>query len=128
MAAAKKILLVEDEQLIREMYTEKFSDAGYQVLEAEDGLSGFELAKKEQPDVILLDIILPQMDGFTVLEKLKKEPKTKKIPVFFLTNLKQDEDVEKGKKLGAIDYLVKSSLTPAQVLNILDNFFKKTKK
>jgi len=86
---------------------------------------GYELAEKNNPDIILLDIILPQMDGFTTMEKIKENPKTKKIPVFFLTNLKQEEDVQRGEQLGAIDYLVKASMTPNQILEKIKNFLNK---
>ena len=67
------------------------------------------------------------MDGFMVMEKIKKDKAINKIPVFFLTNLKQDEDVERGNKLGALNYLVKSSITPTQILEEIINFFKKKK-
>ena len=74
------------------------------------------MAKKENPDVILLDIILPQMDGFSVLKKLKSDSATKNFPVILLTNLGQDGDVKKGLELGAIDYLIKANYTPSQVV------------
>ncbi len=111
----KKILLVEDDTLISSMYKIKFKADGFEVVIASDGASALELAKKEKPDIVMLDIILPQLDGFTVLEELKKDQTTKHIPVIMLTNLGTTEDKAKGEKLGAIDYLVKASLTPAQV-------------
>jgi two-component system, OmpR family, alkaline phosphatase synthesis response regulator PhoP len=123
----KKILLVEDDMMLVDMYTLKFTEAGYEVIQATNGADGFEAAKTNKPDIILLDIILPQMDGFMVMEALKDDKKLKKIPVLFLTNLKQEEDVEKGNKLGAIDYLVKSTLTPTQILERIDKFFKNKK-
>jgi DNA-binding response OmpR family regulator len=119
-----KILLIEDDQMLLDMYTLKFSEAGYEVFKAGTGKLGYEIAKKNKPDVILLDIILPQMDGFMVMENLKKDAVTKKIPVFFLTNLKQENDVEKGKELGAIDYLVKAMLTPTQILEKVEKYLK----
>ncbi len=123
----KTILLVEDNQMLLDMYTLKFSESGYTVLQANNGKDGYEIAKEKKPDVILLDIILPQMDGFTVKENLNKSPETKKIPVFFLTNLKQDEDVKRGKELGVVDYLVKAELVPSQVLEKVENFLKNNK-
>ena len=122
---AKKILLVEDDKMLTEMYSLKFAESGYNVMQANSGLSGYELAIKTKPDIIMLDIILPEMDGFSVLKKLKSNKITKNIPVFFLTNLKQEEDVIKGKKEGAVDYLVKADLTPAQVLEKINKFLKK---
>lgn len=111
-----KILLVEDDQAILEMYKMKFTEEGYDITTAEDGMAALEAAKKEIPRMVLLDIILPKLDGFSVLEELKKDPKTKNIPVLLLSNLGQDSDKEKGKKLGAVDYCVKSDLTPMQLV------------
>ncbi len=113
---SKKILLVEDEKTLSEMYKTKFERENFQVLTADNGTPVLELAKKEKPDAILLDIILPKMDGFTVLKQLKSDPKTKSIPVLMLTNLGQEEDIKKGKSLGAKDYIVKANFTPSQVV------------
>lgn len=113
----KKVLLVEDDKMILDMYTLKFTQEGYEVTQAENGKDGLELAKKINPDIVLLDIILPQMDGFTVLKSLKADPKLKDIPVVLLTNLGQDGDVKKGIELGAVDYLIKANFTPSQVVD-----------
>ncbi len=115
MAKPKKILIIEDDLTILSMYESKFAGEGFKVFGAEDGNKGLEIAKKENPDIIMLDIILPQIDGFTVLAELKKDKKTQDIPVVMLTNLGTTEDQKKGKKMGAEDYLVKASLTPAQI-------------
>ena len=112
-----KVLLVEDDKMIIDMYTLKFSQEGYDIVQAENGKDGLELAKKNIPDIILLDIILPQMDGFTVLKELKADDSTKNIPVVLLTNLGQDGDVKKGLELGAKDYLIKANFTPSQVVD-----------
>ncbi|MCK4553410.1 response regulator [Candidatus Parcubacteria bacterium] len=111
----KKVLLVEDDKTISLMYKIKIETGGFEVLTADNGADGLKLAKKQKPDIIMLDVILPQLDGFSVLEELKKDASTKNIPVVMLTNLGTEEDKEKGEKLGAADYLVKASLTPAQV-------------
>lgn len=111
----KKILLVEDDQAISIMYKGKLESDGFAVLTAMNGADGLEMARKEKPDLIMLDIIVPQLDGFSVLAELKNDPKTKKIPIVMLTNLSTDEDRAKGEKMGAIDYLVKANLTPTQV-------------
>ena len=113
---AKKILIVEDETSIIQLYKLKFMEAKYEVFEASTGVAGLEIAKKEKPDIILLDIIIPQYDGFAVLEMLKQDPATKNIPVILLTNLAQEEDKNRGVKLGAKDYLVKANFTPSEVL------------
>lgn len=115
MTNTKTILIIEDDQTILSMYDSKFQGEGFEVLKAEDGNEGLKIAKKNQPDIIMLDIILPQIDGFTVLAELKKDKATKNIPVVMLTNLGTTEDQKKGKKMGAEDYLVKASLTPAEI-------------
>ncbi len=110
-----KILIVEDDAMISAMYKSKFEADGFKILVAVDGANGLELAKKEKPNIIMMDIIMPRMDGFSVLSKLKKTGQTKNIPVIMLTNLGTDEDKDKAKKLGVVDYLVKANLTPAQI-------------
>lgn len=125
MTAKNKVLLVEDEEMLRTMYATKFEMAGFEILKAEDGAKGLELAKKEPPDIILLDIIMPKLDGFAVLKELRKEIKTKKIPVILLTNLAQDDDIKKGKELGANDYFVKANHTPAEVVEKVKNLLAK---
>jgi len=112
----KTILIIEDEKNILEMYSFKFIEAGYKVLKALDGEIGLNLALTNKPDLILLDIILPKIDGFTVLNKIRAVKKTKNIPVIMLTNLGQDEDKSKGVKGGVIGYLVKANCTPADVV------------
>ena len=116
--AAKKpsILLIEDDEMISMMYQTKFSMEGHTIQTAADGAEGLEKARASKPDVILLDIILPKLDGFSVLKELKNDPETKKIPVILLTNLGQDDDVKKGKDLGADDYFIKSNHTPAEIV------------
>jgi len=111
----KKILVVEDDPMISSMYKTKFEVDGFEVFTADNGATGLELAKKEKPDIVMLDIILPQLDGFSVLEQIKQDKATKSIPVIMLTNLSTDEDKKKGEKMGALDYLVKASLTPGQI-------------
>ncbi len=111
-----KILLVEDEEMLANMYEVKFSNEGFELLKASDGAEGLELAKTEKPDFVLLDIIMPKMDGFSVLAAMKENPELKDIPVLLLTNLGQDEDIEKGKNMGAVGYLVKANVTPADVV------------
>ncbi len=111
----KKILVVEDDGMISSMYRTKFEADGFTVLTADNGAQGLETAKKAKPDIIMLDVILPQLDGFSVLEEIKKDQTIKNTPVIMLTNLGTDEDKKKGERMGALDYLVKASLTPGQV-------------
>lgn len=111
----KTILVVEDDAMISTMYQTKLAADGFEVLVADNGADGLKIAAEKKPDLILLDVIMPQMDGFAVLTELMGNVKTKKIPVVLLTNLATDEDQQKGKELGATDYIVKSSMTPDQV-------------
>ena len=125
MANGKKtILLVDDDTMISSMYGTKFEQANFEVLMADNGADGLELALANKPDLILLDIIMPQLDGFAVLERLKMSAKTKNIPVILLTNLGTEEDIKKGEELGAKDYLVKANLTPSEVLDKVKKEFK----
>ena len=112
----KKILLVEDDEMLHNMYTQKFKSQGYDVVSAFNGSEGVKLAGEKKPDLILLDIIMPKMDGFVALKKIRKNPDTAKIPVIILTNLGQEDDIKKGKELGADDYFIKANHTPAEVV------------
>lgn len=112
---AKKILLVEDDAFILKMYQLKMNLEGFEVETAENGKEALELAKS-QPDIILLDMMMPELDGFGVLEELQKDPELKAIPVIVLTNLSQDDHVRKAMDLGAIGYIVKTEYTPRQVV------------
>ena len=111
-----KILLIEDEEMLANMYEIKFKNEGFELEKALDGAEGLEKAKANKPDFILLDIIMPKMDGFSVLKSLKEDETTKDVPVMLLTNLGQDEDIKKGNELGAVGYLVKANITPSEVV------------
>ncbi|MEK7570016.1 MAG: response regulator [Patescibacteria group bacterium] len=117
--ADKKITvaLIEDDPLIAEMYTTKFTKEGYDLQHAADGAAGIALVKKMSPDIILLDIIMPKMDGFQVLEQLRADAAFKQTPIVMLTNLGQEEDVQKGRALGATDYFIKTNFTPAAIVD-----------
>ena len=112
-----KILIVEDDPFLAEMYSTKINQEGFEVESAGDGKEAVEKARSTNPDVILLDIVLPKMDGFEVLQKIKKDPTLQHIKVIVLTNLGQKEEVEKGIELGADDYIVKAHFTPTEVVN-----------
>lgn len=111
------ILLVEDDKFLVDIFATRLKSAGYNVIVANDGESGLQIATERRPHLILLDIIMPQMDGYEVLAKLQEQDMTKGIPVILLTNLGHEEDVEKGLKSGAAGYLIKAQYTPTEVLN-----------
>lgn len=112
-----KILLIEDDAFLLSMYTAKFELENFDVTVAEDGEKGIKLAFNNLPDIILLDIILPKMDGFEVLKEIKADENLKNIPVLLLTNLSQKDDIERGLGLNAEDYLIKAHFTPAEVVD-----------
>lgn len=112
----KKILIVEDDKFLRELIGEKLFKEGYETVFAVDGEEGLTKAKSDKPNLILLDLILPKIDGFEVLNKLKEDPATEIIPVIILSNLGQREDIEKGLTLGAKDYMIKAHFTPAEIV------------
>jgi len=112
-----KILLVEDDPFLSEMYTTKLTADGFEVELASDGKEALKKISATKPDLVLLDIVLPKMDGFEVLETMKKDPAMSQIIVIALTNLGQKEEVEKGLALGADDYIIKAHYTPSEVVN-----------
>ncbi len=111
-----KILIIEDDRYISKMYQLKLSLEGYDVQVAEDGKQGVEKVKEFMPDIILLDILMPELDGFEVLKIVKSDDITKDIPILIMSNLGQEDHVQKGMKLGAIGYIVKSQYTPSKVV------------
>ncbi len=110
------ILLVEDDEFLAELYATKLTLEGYKVILATDGMKGLKLAKEKSPSLILLDILLPKLDGYQVLAELKKDSKAKDIPVVLLTNLSQRNEVKRGLDLGAVDYLIKAHFMPSEVV------------
>lgn len=119
----KKILIIEDEEFLSEMYKIKFEQEGYEAIVADNGPDGIEAAKKEKPDLILLDLLLPKMDGYEVLKKLKLDKDTKNIKVYILSNLGQNGEINKGFADGADGYLIKANLTPSQLVRNVEKIF-----
>jgi DNA-binding response OmpR family regulator len=111
-----RILLVEDDPFLLSMYSTKFELENFEVVAAADGEKGLVMAVGTAPDIILLDIMMPKMNGFEVLEKLKADKRTSGIPVLLLTNLNQKNEVERGLALGAEDYLIKAHFMPSEVV------------
>ncbi|MFA6485849.1 MAG: response regulator [Candidatus Magasanikbacteria bacterium] len=111
------VLIVEDDVFLSQIYQKKFEIEGFKLVTADNGEKAFTEAKKKKPDIILLDILLPKMDGFAVLEKIKNDREIQNIPVILLTNLGQKEDVDKGLEVGAADYLIKAHVKPSEVVD-----------
>ena len=115
----RKVLLVEDDVLLAGLLGEKLAES-FTVSRAGTGEEALALAQKEHPSLILLDILLPGMDGFEVLKKLKENAETKNIPVIVLTNLSAKADMDKAKELGAVEFVVKISLSPDEVVTLIE--------
>lgn len=114
-----KILIVEDDPLMLRLYQKAFGFEGFDVFVAANGQEGLEETRNSKPTLILLDIMMPKMNGLEVLEKLKADPETKKIPVVILTNLSGAEDAETALSKGAVKYIVKSEYTPKEVVTMV---------
>lgn len=121
---AKKILIIEDEKILGEMYKDKFSEAGFEVVLARSAEEGLEVIPKEKPDLILLDILLPRANGIGFLIKFKKNPEISSIPVVAFSNYDDPETKKSALKLGAKDYLIKTSYTPQEIINEIKSYFK----
>lgn len=123
-----KILLIEDNEFMVRMFENIFTLENFQTIVATSGKEGIAKAQTEQPDLILLDIIMPEMNGLQVLEKLKMDPQTKNIPVAMLTALGEEDIIDKSFKLGAVGYLTKPSLNPDQIITEVKNILSQHKK
>ena len=111
-----KILIVEDDKFLRDLIQQKLTKEGFATVTAIDGEEGVKAAQTESPHLILLDLILPGIDGFEVLKQLKEDQKTKSIPIIVLSNLGQKEDMERTLKNGAEDFMVKAHFTPSEIV------------
>ena len=118
------VLVVEDDKFLRELISQKLIKEGFEVESAIDGEEGIKKAKELKPNIVLLDLILPGIDGFEVLSRIKGDPALASVPVIILSNLGQKEDVEKGLKLGAVDYLIKAHFTPGEIIEKIKNVLK----
>jgi len=112
----KILLLVEDDFFLRSLMTKKLTLEGYEVIEAENGRVALDKLEKDNIDLILLDLIMPEVDGFEVLEVISKNPELVKIPVIVLSNLGQKEKIDKAKSLGAKDFIIKAHFTPGEIV------------
>src|SRR5581483_2106710 len=117
-----KILLVEDDPFLTTMYKTRFSSEGHEVLTAQDGEVALEMLKKTPPDLAMLDVMLPKLGGFAILEEMQKSDTLKKIPVFVLTNLADEESINKAKALGIKEFLIKAQHTPTQIFDVIKKY------
>lgn len=116
---SKVLLLIEDDPLMLRLYRKIFKLEGYEIELAAGGQEGLDKAKSDKPTLVLLDIMMPKMDGFEVLGKLKEDPETKDIPVVVLTNLAGTQDAKKAMEMGALKYIIKSEQDPKEVATLV---------
>ena len=112
----KKVLVVEDEQLIADLLGKKLRKEGYYVLAAGDGEAALKQMREERPDLVLLDIVLPRLNGFEVLSEMRKDEALKKVSVIIISNSGQPAEIEKAKESGVQDWLIKTEFDPKEVL------------
>jgi DNA-binding response OmpR family regulator len=120
----KRILIIEDDAFLLNILKSKLEREGYKAITAEDGQKAAELLKEERPSLILLDIMLPQKSGFEFMEEVAKDPASSKIPIFIISNLGQETDIERGKALGAKEYYVKAKLSIDDLVNEIKKYTK----
>ena len=112
----KKILLIEDEEILINLLEKKLTQEGYKVFLARDGEEGLETMKREMPNLVLLDILMPKMGGLEVMEEMQKDEELKKIPVIIISNSGQPVEIDRIQKLGAKDWLIKTEFDPQEVI------------
>jgi len=120
----KKILIIEDEKILSEMYKDKFTKVGFKVISAFDSEEGLKLTKKEKPDLIILDILLPRENGVVFLSWLKADPEISSIPVIVFSNYDDPETRRRASKLGIKDYLIKADYTPKAIVKKVKSYLK----
>jgi len=124
MKPSFRILIVEDEEVISELLQKKLENQGYQVSLARNGEEGLAEMRENRPDLILMDLVMPKMDGFTVMEEMQKDEALKKIPLIVISNSGQPVDLNRAKKLGARDWLVKAEFDPQELVEKIKNQLK----
>lgn len=124
MPDKKTILLVEDEPLLANLLKQRLEKEGFTILLAKDGEEALKILKSSQPDLILLDIILPKISGFELMEALKDDPELSQAPIVIISNLGQESDVEKSRTLGAIGYFIKAKISIEDLVEKIKGFLK----
>lgn len=125
MSAKKKILIADDEDDILKIYCREFEMCGFEVISTTKGLEVIDLAKIHNPDAILLDLVMPDMDGYKIIKEMKTDLATKHMPIIILSNIGHTEGIEKGILNGADDYIVKGNFTPDEAVEKVKSFLTK---
>ncbi len=127
-SSGRTILLIEDNKFLLKLYQDKLQREGFNVLASLTAEEGLNKIYSKNPDLIILDIVLPGKNGFEVLEELKQDPRTQNIPVIILSNLEQESDIKRGLKLGACDYLIKTDFSVNKLAKKIRKNLEKSKK
>ena len=114
--ASKKILLVEDDPFLIDIYVSRLKDSAFSVEVAENGEDGLRKVKEQNPDLLVLDLVLPKLDGWEVLEEIRRDAKFDNLKVIILSNLSRKEEIERGMQLGASKFLIKAHYTPTEII------------
>ncbi|MEK7165486.1 MAG: response regulator [Patescibacteria group bacterium] len=121
-----KILFIEDDPLIVKIYTTRLTADGYTVLSAENGEEGLLIAEKEIPDLVVLDVMMPKIDGFGVLAKLRTHELMKTKPILIYSNLAQEDEIKRATEMGATEFIVKANLSPTEMVNKIKQYLQKS--
>jgi CheY-like chemotaxis protein len=122
----KSILLVEDDLFVIDIYKTKFKEVGFDIDIAENGEEALSKLKEKKPALLILDIVLPNIDGWDLLRKIRNEPNLQDLKVVVLSNLSSKGEVEKGSELGVIKYFIKANFTPSEIVNEIQKILKET--
>ena len=122
----KNILLIEDNPFLIDIYTTKLKEVGFKVKVAKDGQAALDFLSQQKPDLLILDIVLPNIDGWEILREIKNQDQFKDLPIIVLSNLGQKQEVTKGLKLGATKYLIKADYTPTEIVEEIKKTIEKT--
>ncbi len=120
-----KILIVEDDPLIVKIYATRLQADGFEVQSGQDGLEGIAKIREFMPDVVLLDVMMPKLDGFGFITEVKKDPTLQAIPIVMYSNIGNEEEIQRAKSLGVAEFLVKANLTPNQVIEKIKQYLPK---
>lgn len=122
-----KVLIIEDDPLILKIYSTRLTSDGYQVVTAEDGEAGLKLFEAEKPDLVVTDVMMPKVDGFGVLQKIRSEEWGKSIPVLMYSNLAQEEEVARAHKMGVTEFIVKANISPIDMVTKIKQYLNNAK-
>lgn len=119
---AQKILFVEDDALIVKIYTARLTKDGYEVYTADNGEDGIKIALEKRPDLVVLDVMMPKVDGFGVLQKLRADANFAKIPILLYSNLAQEEELKRALAMGATEFIVKANISPTELVEKIKKY------